>query len=503
MLYRFFSSLKTSVFILSLMCLVFLIGTIFPQGGDIEDYREAGGKYITVVEMFDFLDIFMSPLFLCVIGLLVLNLAVCLYDRLRIFLRRIRKPIDFERLKNHPNIEAIPNIDIDDALERIGFIKKAETMDSKHAGLEAERKYGQHALTRGVRVYEKGLRYWWLSWFYHVGIILAVFGFFLTALFAFEKDVVLYPGRPEAISLYSKETRWNAFLARIGWQVPEKQESETYVVTLKEFRTEYYQGLRIDYPKDTLERLAVGLGVKKIRPSKKGFSYMPKMWLTRFQAEKPDGSIIDAELWVNRPFRTGGLTLYQMGYEQKVTLSIKPAGKNPPHEPLTTVQGKVIEAEARVPFQVKGAKGKFVLGSLKLGTLFRKDGTTENITPVTTVYYIPEESPSEREMLGKISLGGMLWAKDLEFAFQDFQEGSYLSYRKDPGVLLVGLASLFVFLGLFVRSLGAWYKVQCTVDNSIAYILISTRGILADRDRILRKLKKAHEHRQKKSDNDQ
>ena len=49
MLYRYLSSLKTSVYILVLMGIIFLIGTIFPQGENIEDYISAGGKYIAVV----------------------------------------------------------------------------------------------------------------------------------------------------------------------------------------------------------------------------------------------------------------------------------------------------------------------------------------------------------------------------------------------------------------------------------------------------------------------
>ncbi len=408
----------------------------------------------------DFLDIFISPLFLIVIAILLVNLAVCLYDRCKIFLKIKRKPINFKRFKNHPYVVTFDKTDFENRLKNIGFKLKAETRDAVHPG---------------VKIFEKGIQYWWLSWFYHVGIILAIIGFFLTALFAFEKDVLLYSGKPEKISIYSKETRWNKFLEKIGKVIPEEQTGKEYVLTLKEFKTEYYQGLKLDYPKEKLERLALGIGIRKIEPSKKGFSYMPKMWLTRFNVKRPDGRVLDAELWVNKPFRTGSLTLYQMGYEQKVELS---------------VNGEMIEAEARVPFEVNDVKGKFVLGSLKLGTLFKKDGTIEKINPIATVYYIPEEDPLARDVLGELSLGGRLEAKGVAFEFRDYQEGSYLSYRKDPGVWLVGFACLFVFLGLFVRSLGAWYRIQFTVENKINYVVISTRGILADKDRIIKKLKK-------------
>ncbi|GBE04884.1 MAG TPA: hypothetical protein ENH31_08605 [Nitrospirae bacterium] len=474
MLYKLFSSLKTSVYILIFMSFMFLIGTIFPQGGDIEAYIEAGGKYAAVVSALDFLDIFMSPLFIFVTGILVLNLLACLYDRLKLFLKLKRKPIDFEKLKAHPGTAVLESIDIEERLRGMRFKLKTETKGRWYPG---------------VKIYEKGLQYWWLSWFYHVGIILAIAGFFMTALFAVEKAVVLYPDKPETISLYSRDTRWNRFLTDMGMELPEQSSKEEYVLTLKEFRTEYYQGLKIDYPKDRTERFLLGAGLKKIEPSKKGFSYMPRMWLTRLFVKEPDGKVLDAELRVNRPFRTGGLTLYQMGYEQNAKLLVHPVGKKDLSELSNGVKDETIDVEARVPFQVKEEKGKFVLGSFRVGTLFKKDGSTEDIAPFTTLYYIPEDKPSEREVLGQIGPDRSLEAKGITFALKDFKEASYLSYRKDPGVWLVGLACLFVFLGLFIRSLGAWYRVQLAVEGRTAYVLISTRGILADKDRVIKKLK--------------
>jgi hypothetical protein len=445
------------------MCFIFLVGTIFPQGRDIEDYIKAGGRYVTIVRALDLLNIFTSPLFILTTGVLLINLAVCLFERLKIFLKLKRMPMDFKILKTHPKVVVVDGTDIEERLKKARFKLKTKTKTPD---------------APVVRVYEKGIPYWWLSWSYHVGIILAIFGFFMTALFAFERDVVLYPGRPETISLYDEETRWNKFLKKIGYEI-HREEADEYILTLKEFRTEYYQGLRIDYPKDKFERLAIGIGIKRLEPSEKGFSYMPKMWLTRLEIKKPDGRVVDAEIRVNKPFRSGFLTLYQMGYVQKVKLSV--------YQP-TKMSEEVIEVEARMPFKVKDIKGKFAIGSLKLGTLFKKDGTTERIIPVTNLYYIPEDDSSKKEVLGELRLGERIHAKGLIFEFKDYEEGSYLSYRRDPGVWLVGLACLFVFIGLFIRCFGAWYRLQCAIEDDTAYVLMSTRGIMADKERVIKKL---------------
>jgi cytochrome c biogenesis protein ResB len=441
------------------MCLLYLIGTIFPQGSNIEDYIKAGGKYVPLVRALGFLNISFSPLFLIATGVLIINLAVCLYDRLKLFLRIKRRPMEFDRLKNHPGAVIITQVNAEEKLKNYGFSLKAV-----NEGVE----------NRKVKLYEKGLPYWWLSWFYHVGIIIAIFGFFLTALFAFEKEIVLYPDEPVTISLYSKDTRWNVLLKKIGIINIEPHKNDEYTLMLKDFTTEYYQVLNIEYPEKPLERLYLGLGLKKIKPSEKGFSYMPKKWHTRLELTRPDGRIIDADIFVNKPFRTGTLTLYQMGYEQKVTLS---------------VNGEDREIEARVPFQVKGVKGRFAIGSLKLGTLYKKDGKVETIIPAAKLYYFTEKGHSRPEMIGRLLLGKSLQAKGINFLFKDYREGSYLSYRKDPGVWVVGIASLFVFVGLCVRSLGAWYRVQVGVEHNTSYVVISTRGILADRDRVIKMLK--------------
>ncbi len=460
MLYRTFSSLKTSVYILAFMCLIFLAGTIFPQGEDIGAYIRAGGKYVSVVRTLDLLDIFTSPLFLFTTFVLLVNLAVCLYDRFRMFLKTRRKAINFERLKNHRSVLVFDKADFEKRLEQAGFSFKSRRHDTIHPD---------------VLIYEKGIPYWWLSWFYHVGIILAILGFFITALFSFESEVLLYPRKPVTISLHSRDTRWNKLLEKAGIGLRGGQGGEEYVLTLDEFRTEYYQTLRIDYPRRKLDRLAIGIGAKKIEPSHRGFSYMPKMWLTALRVKKPDGKVLYAKLWVNKPFRTGPLTLYQMGFEQNISLA---------------ANGQRIDVRTMSPFSVSGVDGRFMLGRLKTGTLYRKDGGRETIHPFVTLYYIPEDNPSARTELGRIGLGGRLDAMGVDFGFMDYEEGSHLSYRKDPGVPVVGIACLFVFLGLFVRSFGAWYRIQYAVENRTVYALISTRGILADKDRIAAKLEK-------------
>ncbi|MDP2689393.1 MAG: cytochrome c biogenesis protein ResB, partial [Deltaproteobacteria bacterium] len=81
LLYGKLASIRTSVYILSVMAFFFMAGAIFPQGEKLEDYIKAGGRFVAFVKLFGLLDFFSSPLFLIAAFVLFLNLAVCTYER--------------------------------------------------------------------------------------------------------------------------------------------------------------------------------------------------------------------------------------------------------------------------------------------------------------------------------------------------------------------------------------------------------------------------------------
>jgi|Deesub1362A_J573_1020465.scaffolds.fasta_scaffold00013_157 hypothetical protein len=455
MLYKTFSSLKTSVWILSIMCLFYVLGTIFPQGQKFDAYVEAGGKFVFLVKALSLLDIFTSPLFLFLTGLLTINLLVCIYDRFRTMKKRKRVPVV-------PFFRSSGLIDIGRQEDTEAVIDRLKSMRFKFVGSQD-----------GVYVFTKGLPYWWLSWIYHLGMVVAIAGFILTALTAFEGEVTLYKDTPQKISLFSPDTRLNRYLKKLGVEVPEEKKEKEYELLLKDFETEYYQTLKFDYPKDKLSRLAIGLGWRSsefLKSQKSGFS--PKMWKTTFELTLPQGEKLDAALWVNRPFRHGGLTLYQMGFEQKIKLR---------------VSGKTIDVESMEPFEIDGVKGKFVTSIVKTGKVYKKDGTVEDITPFFELSYIPEEGGKEK--LGEVHLGKPVKLKGRRFLFKEFEEGSVLSYRVDAGVPIIGVSILLVFVGLFIRSFGYWYRVQIGSKDGRLLMRISTRGLSANKDRIITALK--------------
>jgi len=453
MVYRVFSSLKTSVIILGGMCIFYLLGTIFPQGVGYEEYAQKGGRFLPLVKTLGLLDIFISPGFIFLSGLLAINLLVCIYDRFRVFLRR-PKFLPYEAFFKNQSLNSLGTQDIEkviNTLKKMGFREIISEKD--------------------IYVFQKGIPYWWLSWIYHIGMVIAIVGFILTAIFSFENEVVLHKGKEEKISLYSPDTRWNKFLSSLGKEVPKEKKQKEYYLNLKDFKAEYYQSLKLDYPKEKLSRLAFGLGLRAdSKPSKP--TLMPKLWLSKFELKTPEGKVLDAEVEVNKPFRAEGVTLYQMGYEQSLTLR---------------VDGKQLIVNTMEPFEIKGIDGEFKTSSLKSGKVYKKDGTIDEIEPYFELFFTPKGG--KRESLGELKLNGSLSIKGKKIYFSGFDEASVLSYRVDPGVSLLEISIWLVFIGLFLRSMGRYYKVQIGIRDREVFFTIATRGLFADRQSLIERLR--------------
>jgi len=448
------SSLKTSIWLLAAMCVFFVLGTIFPQGSELKDYMEAGGKFVPLVKWLSLLNIFTSPLFLILSGLLSINLLVCIYDRWRAMKRRPAY-IPEEQFFLNPKVIEMP--------------APEDALLLRARGMRFKEKYSEG----GIHVLEKGLPYYWLSWIYHLGIVVAILGFLGTALFAFEEEITLYKGKPVKISLYSPDTRWNKLKKALDINPPKEKKDKEYQVSLLSFETEYNQALKVDYPKEPLTRLAMGLGFKSVMADEKPEeTYAPRMWLTRLSIKPPVRKELEGALWVNHPYRMGALTLYQMGFEQDVTL---------------LVDGKTMKIKSMEPFQVKGIKGDLITGMVKAGKVYKKDGTVESFTPFFELKHTGEDGTKKEP--GRLVQGKPQKFLGKRFLFKRMEEASVLSYRVDPGVTFISISVWLLFAGLLLRSLGYWGRIQFVSRNGKTYALLSTRGLLANGEKIMARLK--------------
>ncbi|HHL39357.1 MAG TPA: hypothetical protein ENJ37_02515 [Deltaproteobacteria bacterium] len=436
-LYLKLASLRTSVYILGVMCLFYLLGTVFPQGAEVEAYIEAQGRFARAVELFDLLNVFKTPWFIALSMVLLANLCVCSYERLTALLSR-KRPTAQDYAPTH---DLALTHECDEAQEAVRGVLRGEL--------------GFRTIAQGKEwtVVEKGLSYRWLTWLYHAGIVACFVGFIVTGVAAYEDMITLKPGEPEYV------------------------EPAGFSLMLDEFITEYTHFPDLDYPEksDKRSRLAIGLGWKAPTYSVDEDSLFPKDWKSRLKVLKDNVAVLEKTIEVNDPLVYRGFTFYQMAFEQYVKV---------------WVDGGPVSLTAKVGDEliVPGLEGTLRFKGLRTGTLYRLDGKTEEIKPFVSVSYVEDGEGGEREVrdLGRLRLGESLWVGGKKITFIDFTEDSVLSYRYDPGVPILWWSGIFVLVAMTLRCFGGWYLVAYRIEEAdgITYLTlsISTKGLGADAD---------------------
>ncbi len=455
-LYRKFSSLKTSCIFLGILILFYILGTIFPQGEKLDNYINAGGGFVSFVIFFDLLSIFNTPGFLITALLLFVNLSICTLERFLILYKK--KTAIPEALPSIPSyiipLEINPQLkDADEGIREI--LKKRLKFKEQQAG---------QGKTYPGRVFEKGLSYRWLTWIYHLSILFCFFGFFLTYLFAFEDEITLYPGEITTIRP-SKAGRWGRTVQGFDFKL-----------VLDEFITEYNQFPKLDYPDDKLSRLAIALGWRGPEYILKDESYFPKDWKSRLRVIKGKQTVLEKTIEVNDPLHYEGITFYQAAYKQNLKIQVD-------NNPI------LLEAESENELIAPGIDGKLRFGTLKTGTLFKRDGTMEKIKPFIEVTLIKN---GKKEKLGKLELDGTLFLENKRISLREFKEASILSYRYDPGVPILWWSGITALMAMALRVFGAWYRISYRIEerDGAPHLLlnIKTKGLMADEERLLKKL---------------
>ncbi len=443
--YRKLASIETSVYLLCLLALSFIIGTIFPQGGDFEEYVKEGGRFVLFVEAFDLLDFFSSPLFLFIALLFVLNLVICTYERYKALFAKRRFPDSFTPTRSFLVTQdaARAHEETRKILKETGF----RLVDKDSAWI----------------VMEKGLPYRWLTWGYHAGIAVCLAGVLLTFLFAFEDAITLSPGSAQTV-IPSATGRVQGL-----WQDASPQTD--FHLLLDSFTTEYEESHELDYPEDKKTRLAMGLGWKLPEHRISSDPLFATDWKAGLKAVSSSGTTLaEKEIEINEPMKHGGYTFYLMGFEQRLKLRV-----NDSFMPLD------VKADDEVI--IPGSTVKLSLGTLRAGKVKRLDGSVDELTPyVTAKDSASKDDPALLRLNQSIIVDGNI------VTLVGFTEQAILSYRYDPGVVLLWIGGIIVLVALAMRLYGSYYMLAYTVDDADAIVSvnfnITSKGIFAHPERI-------------------
>ncbi len=470
-IWRELSRLRLTLWLLIVMFVSMIIGSIFPQGYDPEMYISSWGeaKYEAIARL-GVLNLFHSKFFLTLGIILLLNLVVCSlvrwFNRSRAGLTGGRPPAYAKKITLEGGHGMSPSVKAVSVLEARGY-KILST-----AG---------NVVTARRGPWPEGV-----SLLYHVAMAVAILGFIVSALFAFEGDVTLYPGEPEQVATVQAGTG----AQRLGLAKADTTAwADRYVtLTLNEFITEW----------ELYEE-----------------KYYPRDWFSDLTVEDDNGRTRDVLVEVNRPLRASGLTFYQMAYEQTFDVVVM----------KDTLEVERVSASAYEPFTLESIGGTFFPGTLRVGTLYQKYHKTEPVVPHTSLKWEPpaeepeadavaadegvaeemaqgegedsgaeaehgegdehaEEAsvdeeladmeeeppppPPEKIELGDLSAEVPLEVKGYEgytLTLENPYEGSVLTYRHDPGVPLLYLSVIAFMVGLAIRTYWPSYRVNLWIEE--------------------------------------
>ncbi len=445
MIYRKLASIRTSIYVLSVMALLFMVGTVFPQGGKLDDYAAAGGRFVALVRFLHLLDFYSSPLFLAAAFVLFANLAVCTFER-------------FFRLRDKAREQHIaPTHSL--ALTQGETDARAETRRilADELGFKAVSSGG------GWTVAEKGLPCAWLTWLYHAGLIVCIIGAALTYLFAFEGSVTLTPGKPAVF-----EPTERGRLTFPGSSRPD------FTLTAGELQTEYAETPKLNYPDDPASRLAVGLGWGRPAYHLDDDSLSPVGWTLRLRVGGEGHILRDKTISVNDPLKYSGFTFYFDDFDQIFKVRVN-------DNPL------ILEAKNSEELTVPGLDFPVRFTAFRRGMIKKLDGTAEVISGYTNLQK-SGEGPSNGEYLGRIEPGQSMYINGLKLTLLSVVQAPVITYRSDPGVAPLWVGGILVLAAMSLRFFGYWYRVAYRVETrgGIAHLEmnVKTKGLFADGDRL-------------------
>ena len=518
--------IRLAVWLLIVMTVTMVVGSIFPQGYSSEIYIESWGETrYAVFSKLGLLNLFHTKFFLVLGIILLLNLLVCSIVRLS-----GRRGVSVSRTTAPGTARAIAmGGDPDSAISRA---VRALT----------ERGYFVSRAQGGMLSARRGPWPEGVSLLYHLALATAILGFIISALHSFEGDVTLYPGEPVVVSTASEETGWHKFRYNIAawdfisWHpfdaaLPDTtaSEGEEITLTLNEFITEWELYNDKYYPRDWISDVSI-----------------------RVTGHGPEVRWPSRRIEVNRPFRAGGLTFYQMAYEQEFDVVVWQDG------------GEIerVRANAYEPFTLESIEGMFFPGTMRVGTLYEKYHPTVPVVPHVSLKWQPPEPavevtavevpveeavhveppvevvveeealaeepsedeagelteaeaesvgmelaqidsvaapapppPPERIELGDLSAGEPLEVEGFTLTLENPYEGSVLTYRHDRGVTLLYIAVTAFMFGLAIRTYWPSYRVNLWIEESsagaVGKLLLRATGMLGEPEVVEDELVKA------------
>ncbi len=424
--WSFFSSVRLTIALLIIIALAAVIGTVVPQQeAASERLMKLPPALAGIVKALQVTDLYHSPWFLILMGLLTVNLVVCSLNRLPVSLRLYRRKPEPDRAGLYEDLSP----------ERV-FATEGSTEDAA-ARMEQVLKKSLGPVERkqeGENVWLSAHRGAW-SYFgvyvIHAGVLVIILGAVIGSILGFDGHVNI----PEGGSADAIELRGGKGEMKLGFDV-----------RCDDFDVEFYD------------------------------SGMPKLYRSDLSFMKGGEIRARGVLMVNHPLEFEGIRFYQSTY-----------GAIPGEVVLTiTGKGQRVEKRARQGdhFDIDGGKAHVEILRVE-GNLMRmgpavKVGITAGDKALAFWVFkfieaIEEQNPGITRQVPQFNAG---LYKPYVFLLEGIETSFYtgLKVNRDPGVPIVGAGAFLLVAGFLLTFFSSHRQVFVRVDRRHGKVRLSIAG---------------------------
>lgn len=424
--WSFFSSVRLTLVLLIIIALAAVVGTVIPQQEAAnESLQKLPPALAGIVRALQVTDLYRSPWFLLLMGLLTANLVVCSLNRLPVSLRLYRRKPEPDRAGLYEDLPPervfAAQGSVEDAAARMEQVLK-----KSHGSVERK----QDGETVWLSAHRGAWSYFGV-YVIHAGVLVIILGAVIGSILGFDGHVNI----PEGGSADGIELRGGKGEMKLGFDV-----------RCDDFNVEFYD------------------------------SGMPKLYRSDLSFLKGGEIRARGVLMVNHPLEFEGIRFYQSTYGQI------------PGEAVLSIEGKGQRAVKRARqgerFAIDGGKAHVEILRIE-GNLMRmgpavKIGITAGDRALSFWVFkfidaIEEQNPGITSQVPQFNAG---LYKPYRFGLEGIETSFYtgLKVNRDPGVPVVGAGASLLVAGFLLTFFSSHRQVFVRVDRRHGKARLSVAG---------------------------